>query len=223
MRDLLLRLETREAAAPEGRASLEVVVARLRLGLAAARLVAEVRQGLGVRLLRVLVVARLVVVARRDLGVRLRLGLVVVRLVAGVRRRLGLVVVLVVVLVVAVVRRLLGVRRVRVVVRRVGEVRRLLGVRRGLGVRRVVVAHRLLEAHRDHRDRPAFRGPSGSTTRPAWLHRRRRRSPSGCGRTSCASAGVPRRQARGPGLPASRRSIRGSRRTRHRTSRRRCS
>ena len=213
MRDLLLRLETREAAAPEGRAPLEVGVARLLLVLAVARPVAEVRRGLGVRLLLVLVVARLVAEAR------LRPARAGVRLVAVVRRGLGVRLrrVRVVVRLVAVVRRLLEVRRVLVVVRRVAEVRRLLVVRR------VGVARRLLEDRRDRRDRPARRGPSGSTTPPAWLHRRRRRSPSGCGRTSCASAGDPRRRARGSGLPASPRSIRGSRHMRHRTSRRRCS
>ena len=220
MRDLLLRLETREAAAPEGRAPLEVGVARLLLVLAVARPVAEVRRGLGVRLLLVLVVARLVAEAR------LRPARAGVRLVAVVRRGLGVRLrrVRVVVRLVAVVRRLLEVRRVLVVVRRVGVVRRLLEVRRVLVVvRRVGVARRLLEDRRDRRDRPARRGPSGSTTPPAWLHRRRRRSPSGCGRTSCASAGDPRRRARGSGLPASPRSIRGSRHMRHRTSRRRCS
>ena len=221
MRDLLLRLETREAAAPEGRAPLEVGVARLLLVLAVARPVAEVRRGLGVRLLLVLVVARLVAEAR------LRPARAGVRLVAVVRRGLGVRLrrVRVVVRLVAVVRRLLEVRRVLVVVRRVAEVRRLLEVRRVLVVvRRVGVARRLLEVRRVLVVvRPARRGPSGSTTPPAWLHRRRRRSPSGCGRTSCASAGDPRRRARGSGLPASPRSIRGSRHMRHRTSRRRCS
>ena len=215
-------------------------MARLLLVLAVARPVAEVRRGLGVRLLLVLVVARLVAEARlrpalagvrlvavdrRGLGVRLLLVLVVARLVAVVRLRR--VRVRVVARRVAEVRRLLEVRRVLVVVRRVWVARRLLEVRRVLVVvRRVWVARRLLEDRRDRRDRrdrPACRGPSGSTTRPAWLHRRRRRSPSGCGRTSCASAGDRRQRARGSGPPASRRSIRGSRHMRHRTSRRRCS
>ena len=157
--------------------------------------------------------------------------MVVLRVVVVVPMVVRSAVLLVVRLVAVAVRREgpMAARRVAVAARRRREACLALGVHPGAGAERqaLLEARRVLGVHPGAVVplrlvvRRVRRVRRGSTSRPAWLHRRRRRSPWRSARTGSSSVLVPPERLAPPVQPASRPSTRGSSRRRHRTSRHR--